>query len=168
MRIALWGTGLTLLLLLSSCNSKKYLQDDQSFLMRNKIVLKSDYPIDNKAELSEQLYTLYRQPQTKYALIVPRHVNYYKYQNSLAKRPNRKKWDEEKLIKNRPVIFDSLKADQTRESLQNFLGLKGYRSAYVTYEAKTSDKKTKVVYQANPGPRLYIDTLSIITHDTNF
>ena len=168
MRLALWGAGLMLLFALSSCNSKKYLQDDQSFLMKNKIVLESDYPIDNKAELSEQLYTLYRQPQTKYALIFPRHVNYYRYQNSLVKNPNRKKWDEEKLIKNRPVIFDSLKADQTRDDLQKYLGLRGYRSAYVTYEAKTSNKKTKVIYETNPGPRLYIDTLVIVTQDTNF
>ena len=130
------------LLLFPSCNSKKYLQDDQSFLMHNKIVLKSDFPIHNKSELNESLLTLFRQSQTKYSVGFPRHVYYYQYQKSLEKKPDRKKWDEERLIKNRPVIFDSLKAMQTRDDLRKYMGLRGYRTAQVTYKIKTSNNRT--------------------------
>lgn len=168
MHIALCGIGMTLILLLSSCNSKKYLEDHQSFLMANKIKIKSDYPIHSKSELSESLLGNFRQEQTNYSLGFPRHVFYYNYQNSLAKNPGRAKWDQEKVIKNRPVIFDSLKALQTTEDFTKYLALRGYRSAFVNYEAKTSNKKTKVIYNVNPGPRLIIDTALLITTDTSF
>jgi hypothetical protein len=125
MRAALWGTGLAFLFLLSSCNSKKYLKDGESFLMSNKIKIKSDYPIHSKSELSENLLTLYRQPQTKYSAGFPRHVYYYKYQEKLAKNPDRKKWDDERIIKNRPIIYDSLKAIQTSEDFAKYLGVRG-------------------------------------------
>lgn len=166
MRTALWGTGIALLLLLSACNSKKYLKDGESFLMSNKIKIKSDYPIHSKSELSENLLTLYRQPETKYSAGFPRHVYYYKYQESLAEKPDRKKWDEERVIKNRPIIYDSLKAKQTSEDFQKYLGIRGYRSAYVTFSAKTSNQKTSIVYSVDPGPRLVIDTVVIIAKDT--
>ena len=153
------------LLLFPSCNSKKYLQDDQSFLMHNKIVLKSDFPIHNKSELNESLLTLFRQSQTKYSVGFPRHVYYYQYQKSLQKKPDRKKWDEERLIKNRPVIFDSLKAMQTRDDLRKYMGLRGYRTAQVTYKAKTSNKETSVKYAIHAGQRLSIDSLVIMAKD---
>ena len=156
------------LLLLSSCNSKKNLLDDQSFLMSNKVKIKSDYPIHSKADLSENLVLRYLQPQTKYAIIVPRHVYYYRYQKSLLKNPDRKKWDAEREIKNRPVIYDSLKAVQTAEDMQKYMALRGYRSSQVHFKSKTSDKKTKVTYFVNAGPRLILDTLSIITRDSAF
>jgi hypothetical protein len=85
------GAGLALMILFSSCNSKKYLSDDQSFLWDNKISFKSAHKIPNKSELSEDLVTLYRQQKTKG--IIPRHYFYYKYQKSLEKNPNSKKWD---------------------------------------------------------------------------
>jgi outer membrane protein insertion porin family len=157
---------LGLILLLSSCNSIKNLVDDQSFLMSNKVKVKSDYPIENKSELTENLLTLYRQSQTKYSLGFPRHVYYYKYQEKLAQKPNKKKWDDERVIKNRPVIFDSLKVSQTSDDFKKYLGLRGYRSAAVSYDIKTSGRKTHVNYLVNAGPRLFIDTFIIVSRDS--
>ncbi len=134
--------------------------------MSNKIKIKSDYPIHSKTELSENLVTIFRQSQTKYSVGFPRHVFYYNYQQSLLKKPDRKKWDDERIIKNRPIIYDSLKAKQTSEDFQKYLGLRGYRSAYVSYDAKTNNQKTKVVYSVNAGPRLLIDTIVIQTKDS--
>jgi outer membrane protein assembly factor BamA len=165
---AWWGLGIAALLILSSCNSKKNLLDHQSFLMSNKVKIKSDHPIHSKADLSDNLVLRYLQPQTKYAIIVPRHVNYYRYQQSLLKNPDRKKWDAEREIKNRPVIYDSLKAAQTAEDMQKYMALRGYRSNEVHFESKTSNKKTKVTYHVNAGPRLIIDTFSILTKDSAF
>lgn len=133
--------------------------------MHNKIVLKSDYAIHNKSELNENLLTLFRQSQTKYSLGFPRHVYYYQYQESLLKKPDRKKWDEERLIKNRPVIYDSLKAQQTRDDLRKFMALRGYRSAQVTYKAKTSNHETSVKYFIDAGQRLHIDSMVIKAKD---
>lgn len=160
------GTLFALILLLSSCNSKKYLVDGQSFLISNNIKIKSDYPIHSKSELSENLLTYYRQTQTKYSAGFPRHVYYYQYQEKLKENPDHKKWDEERLIKNRPVIFDSLKAKQTSDDFRKYLGIRGYRSAIVTFEATTAHKKTKVVYRVNPGPRMYVDTILILSQDS--
>lgn len=133
--------------------------------MHNKIVLKSDYAIHNKSELNENLLTLFRQSQTKYSLGFPRHVYYYQYQESLLKKPDRKKWDEERLIKNRPVIYDSLKAQQTRDDLRKFMALRGYRSAQVTYKSKTSNHETSVKYFIDAGQRLHIDSMVIKAKD---
>ena len=136
-RYLLCGIGLLCIVLLSSCNSKKYLQEDQSFLMKNKIDITSDYPIHSKSELVEGLLVRYRQSQTKYSLGFPRHVFYYKYQQKQLRDSTSKKWDDERIIKNRPVIYDSLKADQTDLDFEKYLALRGYRSAQVTHETKT-------------------------------
>lgn len=154
------------LLLLSACNSKKYLRDDQSFLVSNKIKLHSDFPIHNKSELSENLLTLFRQSQTKYSLGFPRHVYYYKYQEKLLKKPDKKKWDEERIIKNRPVIFDSLKVKQTEDDIRKYMGLRGYRSAVVSSKTKTANKETSVKYDVAAGPRLQVDTIIIVAKDS--
>ncbi len=166
LRTTLWGSLLALFFLLSSCNSKKYLEDDQSFLMSNKIKLKSSYPIHSKSEIKESFLNYYRQPQTKYSLGFPRHDFFYQYQEKLKEKPGHKKWDEERLIKNRPVIYDSLKAEQTSEDFEKYLQLRGYRSAIVNYESKTENKETKVLYEVNPGPRIFLDTIMIIAEDS--
>src|SRR5687768_10135292 len=124
LRISTWSMLGCAFFLLTSCNSKKYLREDQSFLYDNKISIKSKHKIDDKSELKEKLPTLYRQPETK-GLFFPRHVLYYQYLERLERdsirrvryisrglKPprSRKPWSEEKLIKNRPVIYDSIKA----------------------------------------------------------
>ena len=166
LRYVLCGIGLAWLVLLSSCNSKKYLQEDQSFLMKNTISIKSDFPIHSKSELTENLLLRYRQPQTKYSVGFPRHVFYYKYEQKLARDSTSKKWDPERIIKNRPVIFDSLKALQTSADFKKYLALRGYRKAAVTFEVKTASKKTKVAYAIDLGPRMFVDTFVIVANDS--
>ncbi len=155
------------MIILSSCNSKKNLLESQSFLTTNKIQIKSDHSIHNKVELKEALQSIYRQRQTKYSLGFPRHVFYYNYQKKIAKKPNSKKWDEERIIKNRPIIFDSLKAAQTQVDFTKYLAFRGYRAAFVTYDARTRNKSTEVRYAINLGPRLMIDSLIIIAEDSS-
>ncbi|MEP6647045.1 MAG: BamA/TamA family outer membrane protein [Saprospiraceae bacterium] len=151
---------------LISCNSKKYLKDNQSFLKDNKITIKSKSKIDDKADLTENLSHLYRQNQTKTVVGIPRHVFYYHYQESLLKNPGRKQWSEERLIKNRPVIHDSTKAAQTVVDFEKYLTLRGYRYARASFKAKTQDKETSVYYRVDPGPRTYVDSFFIISTDT--
>ena len=134
--------------------------------MKNSVKIKSDYPIHSKSELTEGLLVRYRQNQTKYSLGFPRHVFYYKYQQKLLRDSTAKRWDEERIIKNRPVIFDSLKVIQTSADFEKYLGLRGYRKAQVDYEIKTKDKKTKVDYEVNLGPRLFVDTFLIVANDS--
>lgn len=174
-----WILALCALFLLSSCNSKKYLREDQSFLFDNKIVIKSEDKVDDKAGLKYKLSTIYRQPETKG--VIPRHIFYYQYQERLRKDSlkrieylskglgepkTRKKWSEEKLIRNRPVIFDTIKAEHTTEDFERYLNLRGYRYAEATYKWKTADKQTYVTYLVDPGPRIYIDTFNIATTDS--
>lgn len=153
--------------LLTSCNSKKYLQEGQSFLFSNKISIKSKHKIDDAAELKEKLVGYYRQRQTRTIAGIPRHEFYYQYIESLKKRPNRKKWSEERLIKNRPVIHDSIQAAKTTEDFENYLKLRGYRSPVATFTTKTKKKETDVYYRVDPGPRMYIDTFIIATDDSS-
>ncbi|MEO6130866.1 MAG: hypothetical protein ABIQ02_03385, partial [Saprospiraceae bacterium] len=161
-----WAFILGACFLLLSCNSKKYLKDHQSFLKDNKITLKSKSKVDDKADLILNLSHLYRQNQTKTVIGIPRHVFYYRYQASLAKNPGRKKWSEERLIKNRPIIHDSLKAAQTVVDFEKYLTLRGYRYAQASFIAKTQDKETEVHYHIDPGPRTYVDSFVIVANDT--
>jgi outer membrane protein insertion porin family len=140
--------------------------DGQAFLRDNKISIKSDHPIPNKSELYENLATLYRQDKTKFILFIPRHVFYYQYQNSLAKNPDRKKWTPDRLNKNKPIILDSLQAQQTSTDFEKYLALRGYRSSLVSYKTKTYDKEATVYYKVDPGPRMYIDTFLILAKDS--
>jgi hypothetical protein len=178
-RYGLWLPVLCTLFLLTSCNSKKYLKEGESFLRDNKIVLKSDDKIDDAPGLKEKLATLYRQRETRG--IIPRHVYYYRYQERMRRDSirrleaeakgvvikARKRWSEERLIRNRPVIHDSVKAQLTTETFEIYLNQRGYRSAEATFRAKTIDKETWVTYLVDPGPRLYIDTFIIATSDSS-
>ncbi len=117
--------------------------------------------------LKENLATLYRQTQTKYVVPgVPRHVLYYQYLEKLKKNPDHKKWTEEKLIKNKPAILDSVKTIQTTTDFEKYLNLRGYRYAIATFKIQTSDKKSIVTYHVDPGPRTYIDSFVIVANDT--
>lgn len=159
---------------LTSCNSKKYLTDDQSFLFENKIRIKSDHKVDDAPDLKEKLTTLVAQRKTRTPFFIPRHVFYYQYQERLKrhqanpdKRKGFKEWSEEKLQKNKPVIYDSIKANETVEKFEKYLALRGYRNARASYNSKTSDKLTTVYYTANPGARLYIDTMLFMANDSS-
>lgn len=179
-RFSIWVIAGCAFFLLTSCNSKKYLREDQSFLKYNEIKIKSEHKIDDKSDLEDKLTTLYRQPATKG--IIPRHVFYYQYlerlerdsirkaryiSKGLTPPKSRKPWSEEKLIKNRPVIYDSVKAQLTTEAFEKYLNLRGYRTAEASFSEKTKDKETTVYYRVDPGPRIYIDTLIIATNDSS-
>lgn len=172
LHFSIWGLGLCALFLLTSCNSKKYLSENQSFLRDNKIKIKSDDKVDDASDLKEKLTTKYLQRHTRTVAGIPRHFFYYQYQERLRRdsinlKITRRKWSEERLIKNRPVIYDSLKAERTSENFVNYLISRGYRSATSTFTAKTADKETTVYYRVDPGPRMYIDTFTIATTDTS-
>jgi len=151
--------------LFASCNSKKYLTENQSFLFGNKVTIQSHYPVQHKSALYEALQSLYRQPETKVVIGIPRHTFYYQYIERKKRKPDSKDWSEERLIKNRPVIFDSLKAQLTAEDFVRYLALRGYRYASASYKSKTIDKQTNVSYHVDPGLRLFIDTFEIIAAD---
>lgn len=151
------------MLLLVSCNSKKNLSANQSFLFANQITIKSKSPIPNKSDLAENLSKRYLQRENKG--IIPRYVFYYQYQKRLLKHPDRKKWDIERENRNRPVIHDSLLAAKTCVEFEKYLALRGYRFATATFKTKTTNKETTVIYHVDPGPRIYIDTFQIIADD---
>ena len=176
----IWVLGLCALFLFASCNSKKYLTADQSFLYSNKIKIKSKHNIDDKADLKEKLALKYQQEAPRG--VIPRHIFYYQYMERLKRDSlrrieylnkgltpprGRKKWSNEKLIRNRPVIYDSVKAELTTEEFEKYLNLRGYRYAEASFNSKTTDKETTVTYKVDPGPRLYIDTFSIATTDSS-
>lgn len=162
LRILLGGV---CLILLSACNSKQYLQDGQSFLKDNKIAFKSKYKIPNRSELSDELVEYFDQPKTRTFAGIPRHVFYYRYQNRLIRNPEIQKWDNKKLEKFKPVIYDSLLAKSTTEKFTKYLQLRGYRFASSSYVAKTSNKETIVYYTVNPGPVMNVDSFNYVVDD---
>jgi len=89
-----------LLLLVSSCKTRKYLQEDESFLKENKIVFENKDDVDNWRNLKYELSTLaYQRPNSK-VFWVPRRWFYYKVENpSKRKAERRARKDAKRLVK---------------------------------------------------------------------
>lgn len=116
--------------------------------------------------MSEVLAEYVQQKKTRTFAGIPRHVFYYQYRKRLAKNPEIKKWSEDKIEKNKPVIYDSTLAQTTTEEFVKYMKLRGYRSAAATYSAQTVDKETHVTYTLNPGPLMIVDSFIYLIQDS--
>lgn len=80
------------------------------------------------------------------------------------------KWINRKLqaLGEGPVLFDSLKAEQTCNDLSNVLHGMGYIKAQVDYALKREKKKkVKVIYNLHPGKRYHISSINYDIQDKN-
>ncbi len=80
------------------------------------------------------------------------------------------KWINRKLqaLGEGPVLFDSLRAEQTCNDLSNVLHGMGYIKAQVDYALKREKKKkVKVIYNLHPGKRYHISSINYDIQDKN-
>jgi len=72
---------LFVLILLSSCQATSFLQKDQTFLRKNKIIFDSKEKIEDKIFIEQELSTLYYQKPNESLIWVPKQWFYYVTKN---------------------------------------------------------------------------------------
>lgn len=137
------------ILIISSCSTTKYLDDNQSLLIKNKIHVKSDR---FKIETDEVKAYIQQRPNKKlFGLFRFKLWAYYKAINGRNSKFNR--WVENS-VGERPAIFDSVSARESAKDMELYFDNIGYFNADVTFSYNYKNKKkNKVIvdYQINPG-----------------
>lgn len=158
-----------LLLVLSSCNSTKFLAGDEQLLTKNSIKLLNPKDVKNKTSLKYELASLYKQkPNTNFLIFFPREWFYFA---TLDPQDTTKidRW-QRRVIAETPAIYSQYLADSTARSMEYYLQYNGYYNANVFYDDVLSGKnrkKIQITYYANTGKQFTIDTAFFSSLDTN-
>lgn len=152
-----------------SCNTVKYLEDDQTYLRQNSIQFSKGSKIKNKSALEYELTTLYKQIPNQDFFWASRRYFYYSQFDTLGRNKIGKSWKkfEGRRLAEAPVFFEEDKAKKTAETMKYFLQNKGYFYADTDYffEHNKKRQKTDVTYVVSPGGRYTIDTIAFLSQD---
>ena len=154
----------TLILFSTSCNTSKFLNENETFLNKNEVKIKSKSKIDNKIILKSNLKKLVQQQPNGSFVTIPREYIYYK--NS---QPGDSSWHNRffmKYMAEVPAIYDSLSTKRSAEAIRNYLiNKKGYYNATVEYNEKTKFPRTEVEYIVDPKDRYKINSIEYFGND---
>lgn len=149
-------------LLLFSCNTTKYLEDDEAFLQKNEINFVGTQKIKKQKKLEADLLSIVQQkPNTKF-LLVSRRWFYYKSK----KKQKDKDRKSRRLVAEYPSIYSEAITEETAKSMADLLDQKGYYNAEVSFETKIKRKKAVVTYQVKPKQLFTVDTIRFNSKDT--
>lgn len=125
-------------LLLSSCDTLKYVPEDKMLLKKTQI--KSDIPEATPDELGGYLH---QTPNNYFLGFWRMQLDFYN-----ASGEDSTKWGNRWLrrIGEPPVIYDSLKTEYSRQELEKVLFNKGYMDAEVSFSEKVKKRQVKVTY----------------------
>ncbi|MCO6480593.1 MAG: BamA/TamA family outer membrane protein [Phaeodactylibacter sp.] len=151
-------------LLLSACNTSRYLSADQYLLKGNSIKLKSKDNINRKRELKYELSTLYKQQENSKFFFIPREWFYFITQGP----EDTTKFDQwqRRVIAEPPAIYDPKLTQATEESMQFYLQYRGFFNAQVFSVPDVRKKKIYITYHVDPGQQFTIDTALFFSEDT--
>ncbi len=157
------AVALIVVILLSSCQATSFLQKDETFLRKNKIIFQSDGKIEGKIFIEQELSTLYNQKPNESLIWVPKQWFYYTTKDKKGKVNN---W-----IKNAfaepPSIFDSLKTLNTTKKFVEYLkNNKGFYNARVDFKTYHTKYLTDVDYYIYPGKRYHINSVKYECEDS--
>ena len=135
--------------LLCSCNVTKLLQDNETILKQNKIIVQSDDDAVNKWFIKDELKTIPQQKANKRTLFIfP--FKLWLYAASANKRENKFRWWMKNKVGEAPVIFDSTMVYPSKLLLENYYQNKGYFFTEVNTVIKTKRRRTTVTYNIIP------------------
>lgn len=155
-----------MILLLQSCNTTKYLKDDEVLLDHIEVVLQSDTIIEKAADLKSQLEQFYKQKPNGNFLFTPREWYYYRNQEP-GDTSWIKKWSK-KALGEVPAILDTNLIHKSGVNMQNYLrNKKGYYQAVVEENICYCDKKAVVSYFVDPKQRYTIHSLNYLCRDSS-
>lgn len=155
---------ITLVVLLTSCNSTKFLGEDEYLIEKNTTSLKTRDKIENKRTLRYELTYLYKQKEnTNFLFFFPREWFYFATQDS--KDTTSLDRLQRKYIAENPAIFSDSLTLATANAMRYYLHHKGFYYAEVNYETKIKRKKISVQYNVIPNQQFKID--SVFFHSTD-
>lgn len=149
-----------------ACSPTKYLNDEQSLLSKNTIIVHSDeINEDEKKKIIKDLGFLYKQrPNSKWFLFFPREYFYLK-----RSQPQDSSWFD-KWVRNEigepPAIYENQVSSIAANDMQQYLrNKKGYYHATVEHEFLTLNQRTLVMYHVYPRERYRISSISYYSED---
>jgi outer membrane protein assembly factor BamA len=154
--------GLVLLMtvaFLTSCNTTKYLADNEELLVKNSVRLVDPKSIDNRGDVAYQLSTLSRQqPNGNFLFLFPR--EYFYQDNNKSKDTTRFDRFLRNTIGQQPAVYKDSLSRVSAEDMASFLRRLGYFKASVYHEAdRNRRRKVKLIYHVEAGKRFIIDSV---------
>ena len=145
--------GCTMLLVLASCSTTRYVPEDRTLLNSVSVKTLGDYPQVNTATLRNYVR---QQPNARWFSIVRLPLHTYSLSGA-----DTTKWINRTLraIGEPPVLFDTLKAELSRSDLRQQLRNEGFLNAEVVYETRRHGKKTDITYWLQPGQPYFIHSI---------
>jgi outer membrane protein assembly factor BamA len=176
------GVFALLTFLMSSCNTTKYLEEDQYLLKKNVITVETDADEKETGSLWDQLdYQKKQKPNRKWLWSfrarlwlhykAQEHIESRTYVDSIAQEFVRDTSSFYKAVLKRvsepPSLYNQETVDKTTESMQYHLNNKGFYDAKVTNEIKKKGKLIKVYYKAVTGDLMRMREVKYSTDDEN-
>ncbi|MBK8658439.1 MAG: hypothetical protein IPN22_06100 [Bacteroidetes bacterium] len=134
----------------SSCKVTRDLANDESLLIKNKIVLKDKLPVEEKDKVREDLSNIAAQkPNRRFLGFMPFKMWIY----YTATRPNKRltkfrRWMIEK-VGEAPVILDTSSTSRSVRAMENYLTNFGYFYADVQDTTIVKNKKASISYNVH-------------------
>lgn len=159
------ATTLLLTVLLASCNTTKYLADDEELLTGTSVRLAKRPRVANPADLTYALSTQIRQEKNgNFLFLFPR--EYFYLANNKARDTS---WTD-RLLRNAigqpPTIYSDSISRGTVDRMTEYLRYQGYFNATAYHEAdRRRRQKVEVIYHVRPGRRYLIDSVVFTSPD---
>lgn len=153
--------------LLTSCSTTRFLSDDESLVKNIEFEVKDSGEPFNKSNIKSKLnYFVPQQKNTKFLFFIPR--EYFYFINSQPDDTTKvNEWGRNS-VGETPAIFDEDKTRTAALEMEKFLRYKkGWYDAEVTFEERTSSKKTFVTYIVDPKKRYYLGNINYVTQDSS-
>ena len=141
------------MLTLTSCSTTRYVPDGSTLLNSVSVKTLGDYPQVNTGSLRNYVR---QQPNARWFSIFRLPLHTYSLSGA-----DTTKWLNRTLrsIGEPPVLFDSLKAEQSSSDLRQQLRNEGFLNADVIYETRRHGKKTDITYWLQPGQPFFIHNI---------
>lgn len=136
-----------LICFLASCNNTKYIPQDQSLLIKNKITLKQTTGFKDRRPLMDEIFVIPTQKPNK-SILGGLRIKLWIYNSVDSSKANKRfnNWLKYKLGE-APVLFDSSALTQNKKLIENYLINKGYFYKNIEVNYKTKSKRTTVNYK---------------------
>lgn len=149
---------IALVVFLTSCNSTKFLKENEYLIQNNQTVLKGAEKLQNKRTLRYELTYLYKQKEnTNFLFFFPREWFYFATQD--PKDTTSLDRLQKKYIAETPAIYSDSLTRATADAMRYYLHHKGFYYAEVDYKTKTKKKKINITYEVIPGKQFLIDSV---------
>ncbi|MGB1248540.1 MAG: BamA/TamA family outer membrane protein [Chitinophagales bacterium] len=162
----MWGIVIPLLIMgMSSCNVTSALQENESLLVKNKIVINGE--ISNKRALKESLETIpIQSPNRKMFGVLP--VRLAIYSSASQKKYNKFRNWLMKSVGEEPVVFKPVIANKSALDIRTYMFNRGYLHSEVQETHTINKKKTVVTYTITPNEQFFIDSIFLPKNHPEF